>query len=146
MVASRRRRFNSSKLSERVVLQRMKSMSPVGASERLPLFVFGTLRRGKENHHYLDGHYDRMIAANLSGYERLHPLMIARKDGGVVDGELFFLRLDRYDATLTGCDFLEEIPPGTLVGHEYQRKRVQVETSEGTFVAWAYVQPEVSPS
>lgn len=121
---------------------KLSDVPPVGASERLPLFVFGTLRRGHENHHYLAGHYERMIPANLSGYERRHPLMIARQPDGVVDGELYFLKLDEYDATLAGCDELEEIPPGQLVGHEYQRKRVTVETTGGPHIAWAYVQPE----
>lgn len=109
---------------------------------KLPLFVFGTLRRGHRNHHYLEARYTRMIPGMLHGYERLHELMIAQQPVGVVDGELFFLAQDNYDETLAGCDELEEIPPGQLVGHEYERKVVSVETSEGTFLAWAYVQPE----
>ncbi len=115
-------------------------MSPVGASERLPLFVFGTLRCGHENHRYLDGHFERMVPASLPGYARLHPLMIAPAREGVVDGELYFLNSFEYDATLAGCDELEEIPPGQLVGHEYERRRVTVVTSAGDVTAWAYVQ------
>ena len=111
-------------------------------STKLPLFVFGTLRRGHRNHHYLDGFYDRVILAWLDGYERLHELMIAERPGGVVDGELFQLTPAIYDQTMAGCDELEEIPPGQLVGHEYERKRVQVRTSEGQIEAWAYVQPQ----
>ncbi len=118
-------------------------MTPVGASERLPLFVFGTLRRGHENHHYLDGHYDEMLAASLHGYARLHSLMIAPQESGLVEGELFYLKLNQYDTTLAGCDDLEEIPPGQLIGHEYERRRVTVVTSAGDVVAWAYVQPAV---
>lgn len=117
-------------------------MPPVGASERLPLFVFGTLRLGHENHHYLDGHYEEMLAASLHGYVRLHPLMIVRQADGIVEGELYFLDDSEYEATLAGCDELEEIPPGQLVGREYQRKRVSVTTLVGSFEAWAYVQPE----
>ena len=113
--------------------------------ERLPLFVFGTLRCGHRNHHYLSGHFERVLPANLNGYARRHELMIARQPGGVVDGELFFLKWDEYDSTMAGCDELEEIPPGQLVGHEYQRKRVTVETANGAVDAWAYVQPEVGP-
>jgi len=119
-------------------------MSPVGASHRLPLFVFGTLRLGHENHHYLAGHYEQMLAASLHGYARLHPLMMARQVDGVVDGELYFLAADEYEATLSGCDELEEIPVGQLVGREYQRRRVTVTTVSGPFEAWAYVQPEPS--
>lgn len=117
-------------------------MNEADSSVRLPLFVFGTLRRGHVNHHYLDGHYLRVVPAILYGYQRLHELMIAPLQGSRVDGELFFLKLDEYDTTLAGCDFLEEIPTGQLVGHEYQRKRVIVQTNDGEHPAWAYVQPE----
>lgn len=119
-------------------------MSNLPPDLKLPLFVFGTLRRGHRNHHYLDGHYDVMVPAELRGYQRLHELMIARHPGGVVDGELFSLRLDQYESTLAACDELEEIPPGMLVGHEYERKLVTVETMDGPIRAWAYVQPETS--
>lgn len=117
-------------------------MSPAKSSARLPLFVFGTLRLGHENHHYIESHYEEMLTASLHGYARLYPLMIARQADGVVDGELYFLADDEYEATLAGCDELEEIPPGQLVGREYQRKRVTVSTMSGPFEAWAYVQPE----
>lgn len=119
-------------------------MSNLPPDLKLPLFVFGTLRRGHRNHHYLDGLYDRMVPAELRGYQRLHELMIARHPGGVVDGELYSLNLDQYESTLAACDELEEIPPGTLVGHEYERKLVTVETMDGPIRAWAYVQPETS--
>jgi len=111
-------------------------------NERLPLFVFGTLRRGHENHHYLDGHYDRMLPATLHGYARVQPLMIARSSDSHVEGELYFLRDDEYDKTMAECDILEEIPPGKLIGWEYERKQVQVVTAEVTHQAWAYVMPE----
>jgi gamma-glutamylcyclotransferase (GGCT)/AIG2-like uncharacterized protein YtfP len=129
-------------IDESIVCCEALAMANSVTPERLPLFVFGTLRRGHRNHHYLAGHYERVVAANLCGYARLHELMIARRPGGVVDGELFFLNLDEYDSTMAGCDELEEIPAGQLVGHEYQRKRVTVETAEGRIEAWAYVQPE----
>jgi len=106
---------------------------------QLPLFVFGTLRLGHCNHHYLDGRFQRVIPALLRDYIRIHPLMIVPQPGGVVEGELFFLKEEIYDATLAGCDELEEIPRGQLAGPEYQRKAVPVETLEGMFVAWAYV-------
>ena len=121
-------------------------MPPIGASERLPLFVFGTLRHGHVNHRFLDGHFERMISANLHGYERLHALMIAPAREGVVDGELYFLNSFEYDATLAGCDELEEIPLGQLAGHEYERRRVTVVTGAGDVTAWAYVQTTVVSS
>lgn len=117
-------------------------MTNSNGSDKLPLFVFGTLRRGHCNHHYLHGFYDRFIPAWLMDYHRVRELMIDRHPGGVVDGELYFLTDAIYEATLAGCDDLEEIPRGQLIGHEYQRKRVTVETAEGLIEAWAYVQPE----
>jgi gamma-glutamylcyclotransferase (GGCT)/AIG2-like uncharacterized protein YtfP len=108
----------------------------------LPLFVFGTLRRGHCNHHYLAGRFERVLPAMLKDYQRVHPLMIVPQPGGTVDGELFFLPAANYEATLAGCDELEELPPGQLVGPDYQRKQVTVETAEGQLAAWAYVQPE----
>lgn len=112
--------------------------------ERLPLFVFGTLRRGQGNHHYLFGRYERMIPARLRGFGRLHPLMIVRRDGDSVDGELYFLREDSRDHTMRGCDDLEGIPPGRDEGTDYRRMRVCVESAEGDVVAWAYVHPETA--
>jgi gamma-glutamylcyclotransferase (GGCT)/AIG2-like uncharacterized protein YtfP len=108
-----------------------------------PLFVFGTLRLGQENHHYLAGKYDRVISgAVLGGYARVAELMIAQRAASHVVGELFFLTPSLYESTLASCDELEELPPGQLVGHEYQRKLVEVVTASGGFTAWAYVQPE----
>lgn len=113
------------------------------ADPHFPLFVFGTLRQGEENHHYLAGHFVRMLPAELAGYVRIHPLMIAPQTGGRVDGELYFLQPAEYESTLRGCDELEELFPGQLFGHEYHRKLVTVTTTEGSFPAWAYVQADV---
>jgi gamma-glutamylcyclotransferase (GGCT)/AIG2-like uncharacterized protein YtfP len=107
-----------------------------------PLFVYGSLRRGEENHHYLAGHFDRMLPAELAGYVRLHPLMIAPKPDGQVDGELYFLKPAEYAATMAGCDELEELSPGQMTGREYQRQLVSVATIEGDVEAWAYVQAD----
>jgi gamma-glutamylcyclotransferase (GGCT)/AIG2-like uncharacterized protein YtfP len=110
------------------------------SESHLPLFVYGTLRRGHENHRYLEGRYVRAIPAELRGYARLHALMIHPQEGGSVDGELYFLKLDSCAETMAACDELEELFPGQLVGREYQRKVVTVATTEGPFQAWAYVQ------
>ena len=108
----------------------------------LPLFVFGTLRRGECNHHYLAEAFDRVLAARLLGFARVTPLMIARQAGSAVDGELFFLTPASEAATLCDCDNLEELPPGRLIGHEYRRIAVRVQTDSGEFIAWAYARPE----
>ena len=113
--------------------------------QQLPLFVFGTLRRGECNHRYLAGAYDRMVPARLPGFARVEPLMIARQIDSVVDGELYFLTPATAARTLQGCDELEELPVGHLVGREYRRIPVQTLTTDGDVTAWAYVRFDVEP-
>ena len=113
-------------------------------AEQLPLFVFGTLRRGKSNHHYLQLRYDRALHARLPDYAIVESLMIDRVPGKSVTGELFFLTAARYQETLDGCDDLEGIAPGSLRGEWYERRRVTVEADHRQWTAWAYVRPEAS--
>lgn len=58
-----------------------------------------------------------------------------------MSGELFFLKAATRDQTLRNCDELEDLLPGQLTGPFYRRAKVQAVTSEGTFRAWAYVDP-----
>ncbi|TXT39406.1 MAG: hypothetical protein FD138_91 [Planctomycetota bacterium] len=111
---------------------------------QLPLFVFGTLRRGECNHGYLAGHFDQVQPARLLGFARIAPLMIARDANSVVDGELFWLTPANYESTLAGCDRLEELPGNSLIGDDYRRIAVRVQTESNEVVAWAYARPEVT--
>lgn len=115
----------------------------------LPLFVYGTLRLGEENHHYIAGKFDRSMAATLHGFRREmgghgFPTLIAdhRKR---VSGELYFLTPATAQETLAACDLLEELPVGEKVGQWYRRERVVVETDEGHFAAWSYLSAEHPP-
>jgi gamma-glutamylcyclotransferase (GGCT)/AIG2-like uncharacterized protein YtfP len=116
------------------------------ASERavqLPLFAFGTLRRGEVNHHYLAGRYERVLPARLPDYALVAPLMIDRSPGSLIAGELFFLHPEVYEAVLADCDTLEGIVPGSSSRYAlYERRCVRVLTDSGEFDAWAYVRPE----
>ncbi len=112
---------------------------------QLPLFVFGTLRQGECNHHYLVGAFDRVQPAVLRGFCRVETLMIAREASSVVVGELFDLTPSKYAQTLQGCDHLEEIPVGELTGQEYRRIPVRVQVASGETIAWAYVRSDVDP-
>ena len=113
--------------------------------QQLPLFVFGTLRRGECNHHYLAGAYDRMVPARLPGFARVEPLMIARQADSVVEGELYFLTPAIAVRTLQGCDELEELPVDQLIGREYRRVPVKTQTDDGDVIAWAYVRSDNEP-
>lgn len=110
--------------------------------EYRPLFVFGTLRRGKINHHLLAGTYDKILPAKLVGFERFQPLMIRRKRGETVRGQVMFIRPDVYEETMRRCDLLEEIPPGQTAGWLYKRAVVKITTGAGPVNAWAYVQAQ----
>ncbi|HEY2250471.1 MAG TPA: gamma-glutamylcyclotransferase family protein [Planctomycetaceae bacterium] len=116
--------------------------------EFLPLFTFGTLRRGERNHHYLEGTYERWLPGTLRDYSRIvapHGWpAIAPAIGSEVAGDLFFMRQQDFVETLGRCDILEELPPGELIGPHYQRAQVVVETAAGNFAAWAYVDPRGS--
>ena len=109
------------------------------AVEQLPLFVFGTLRRGEPNHHYLAGQFLRMAPAVLSGYGKQHPLMIVPRERATVSGELYFVRPELWEQTIRRCDDLEGIAPGDESGFEYRRAQVTVRTPQGEVLAWAYV-------
>ncbi len=116
------------------------------ASEQLPLFVFGTLRRGESNHHVLAGGYERWLPATLRDFRRTTAAhgfpQVTPSPGDHVTGELFFIRPRDFAETLRRCDILEDIPPGQLAGAWYQRAQVVVETAEGNFTAWAYLDPD----
>ncbi|MBI5759429.1 MAG: gamma-glutamylcyclotransferase, partial [Planctomycetales bacterium] len=72
--------------------------------DHLPLFAFGTLRRGECNHGLLLGCYDRWLPATLPGFRATtarHGFAVVVEDPGEsVAGELFFLCDDGYDETL----------------------------------------------
>lgn len=68
--------------------------------------------------------------------------MIAREAASLVDGELFCLTPATYETTLSACDRLEELPTGNLIGHEYRRTAVRVQTDSGEFIAWVYASPD----
>ncbi len=117
----------------------------MASNEYLPLFTFGTLRRGEPNHHYLEGKYERCLTGTLPDFKKstaAHGFpAVAPSPGDCVTGELFFIRRELFDQTLQNCDLLEDIIPGGLIGPYYQRAEVEIETDLGNFTAWAYIDP-----
>jgi gamma-glutamylcyclotransferase (GGCT)/AIG2-like uncharacterized protein YtfP len=118
---------------------------PTQQEPQLPLFVFGTLRRGECNHHYLAESFERWLPATLHDFKRslaTHGFPgIVPSPGDTVAGEVFFILPALFAETLERCDILEDIPLGQLVGPYYRRAQVAVETAEGKLTAWAYVDP-----
>jgi gamma-glutamylcyclotransferase (GGCT)/AIG2-like uncharacterized protein YtfP len=121
-----------------------------GFEDQLPLFVYGTLRRGECNHdQHLGGRFVSVLPARLRDYARLvasHGFLVIRPEPGAeVWGELYFLDPTRVRETLEHCDRLEEIPPGSLRGDWYVRQVVSVETAGAQHRAWAYVDAGSTP-
>ena len=110
-------------------------------TQKLPMFVFGTLRSGQCNHQLIQGRYDKRLQARLYGYAMVAPLMIDVREDACVTGELFFLSDAVYEQAMIEIDELEMLPTGELVGEWYERTIVSVSTLEGEFEAWAYVKP-----
>jgi gamma-glutamylcyclotransferase (GGCT)/AIG2-like uncharacterized protein YtfP len=117
--------------------------------ESLPLFVYGTLRRGECNHEaHLGGRYVSVLPARLKDHARrvaAHGYFVIRPEPGAeVVGELFFLDAAVYRETMEQCDRLEEIPAGRLGGDWYVRRVVEVETDDSQHRAWAYLESDSS--
>jgi gamma-glutamylcyclotransferase (GGCT)/AIG2-like uncharacterized protein YtfP len=120
--------------------------SPQDSSPQLPLFAFGTLRRGHENHHFLAGRYLWVTSATLPGWRRgiaAHGFPAVTRDPTAVveDGELFVLHPAVHADVLAEIDQLEDLPPGELVGPYYTRIPLPVVTGDGVRMAWVYVDP-----
>lgn len=110
---------------------------------RLPVFVYGTLRPGEKNYPaYLQGNTVRELPASVAGElhfaaEGGYPYLIA--GAGTVQGELITLDPGRYAAILRRLDELEEYDPGNEPGSVYLRRRAVVRlTGGGTAEAWVY--------
>ncbi|HEY3965342.1 MAG TPA: gamma-glutamylcyclotransferase family protein [Planctomycetaceae bacterium] len=118
---------------------------PTDPNEHLPLFTFGTLRRGQPNHHYLAETYERYLTGTLRDFRKTTAAhgfpAVSPSPGDCVTGELFFIRRESFEQTLQNCDLLEDIIPGRLIGPYYQRAQVVIETDVGNFTAWAYIDP-----
>lgn len=93
------------------------------------VFVYGTLKRGEANHHWL-------AEARFGGRRRLegvrlhdlgpYPMAVPAEDAGIVHGELYTVDA----AGLAGLDRLEDVPD------EYERRRLRL--CDGG-EAWVYM-------
>ena len=97
------------------------------------VFVYGTLKRGKENHDWLAGQHFEKQARTKPLYRMLdmggYPALIRDEAGIAVEGEIW--QVD--EACLTRLDVLEDIDGG-----EYERAPIELEDErvEGYVYLW----------
>lgn len=104
--------------------------------ERSVIFVYGTLKSGFSNHHYLDGSNCLGAGRTVEKYglyvEGI-PFVVRHEHVSHICGELYSINA----ATLNKLDSLENHPGW------YNRQEVEVVTNEGKQVtAWLYFYPE----
>jgi gamma-glutamylcyclotransferase (GGCT)/AIG2-like uncharacterized protein YtfP len=108
--------------------------------DQLPLFVYGTLRRGQENYSLLRGNTLAELPAFLEGMAlyslRSYPMIVEGES--VVRGELLTLHPRVYIRLLADLDQLEGYIPGQP--SRFQRMERCIQTENGTrMLAWVYV-------
>ncbi|MFH8592612.1 gamma-glutamylcyclotransferase family protein [Streptomyces rimosus] len=115
--------------------------------ERLPFFVYGTLRPGRANHaRCLRGRTaaeESALVRGVSLYEGPgYPYAVTGPAEAVVHGDLVRPREDVYDAVRASLDRLEGYVPGAP-GNLYERVARPAECADGRSVrAWLYVAAE----
>jgi gamma-glutamylcyclotransferase (GGCT)/AIG2-like uncharacterized protein YtfP len=88
--------------------------------EKLPFFVYGTLRTGEDNwKRFLKGRTEQEIPAVLPDHKmfvEVFPFVMDDNDGRQVRGNLVYPRAELYEAVLRDLDGLEEYDPTTGSG------------------------------
>lgn len=114
--------------------------------DRLPVFVYGTLRNGQRNYSLLAGRTAAEYPARADGlvlFGQRIPFAVER-DGGVVVGELMVLDDDHYEQAMVDLDGLERYYEDRLDESLYVRviRSVRYQRLDGdweTTKAWLYL-------
>lgn len=111
--------------------------------ERLPVFVYGTLRPGQRNHSaFLRGRTVAEEPARMRGAVLFegpgYPYAVPDATGEVF-GDLVFLAPDQHEGVLTALDRLEGGPSGGADRHYVRVERPVLPSSGGTVRAWVYL-------
>lgn len=119
--------------------------------ERLPVFVYGSLRVGEGNYRRLaEGNTEREVAAVLPGhrmyrnwiYDDIYPCVVDGAADEAVLGDLLDLRADRYESVLATLDQLEMYDPATHSGPYLRVRRVAFAADDAErahpIEAWVY--------
>ncbi|WP_210589407.1 gamma-glutamylcyclotransferase family protein [Streptomyces sp. GESEQ-35] len=115
------------------------------SSERLPFFVYGTLRPGEPNHDlFLRGRTEAEEPGRLTGavlYDGPgYPYAVEDAAGGVVYGELVTALPEAYGELLAALDQLEEYAPGDPRNlYERVARDVTRDVDGAAVRAWVYV-------
>jgi gamma-glutamylcyclotransferase (GGCT)/AIG2-like uncharacterized protein YtfP len=113
------------------------SLARERGAERASLFIYGSLMRGFDLHHYMTGATfigEGRIRGTLVNLGRYPGLVAGRGD---VRGELYALE---DPAQLEALDDLEEYDPERVENSEYVRAERDVQLDDGrTCRAWVYV-------
>ena len=124
-------------------------------TERLPVFVYGTLREGESNAGVLDGYVETRTPATLPGHH-LHlleypcvieaapsldpaPVLPEDRSAPAVRGDLVVLDAGSYAAALDRLDWLEGFDPADVDGSLYVRAVATVDTADGEVECWVYL-------
>ncbi|UXY14527.1 gamma-glutamylcyclotransferase [Chitiniphilus purpureus] len=97
----------------------------------VPVFVYGTLKRGGWNHRWLNGAPclgEAVTVECYSLYAHHYPFLVCSEPRYPVRGELYAVDA----ATLRNLDELEGHP------HDYMRQQIAVHGPHGPMQAWAY--------
>jgi gamma-glutamylcyclotransferase (GGCT)/AIG2-like uncharacterized protein YtfP len=102
------------------------------------VFVYGTLRRGASNYH-------RLVDSRWCGRATLrgrlyrvswYPGLVPDEGAEPILGDLLEVKADM----LPALDAFEGLPPGSLCGPEYERRRLEIDLLKGGRTeAWVWV-------
>ena len=114
------------------------------SAQKLPFFVYGTLRPGEPNHdRFLRGRTRSEEPGRLTGavlYEGPGYPYAVEEDGGVVHGEVVTALPEAYGELLVALDRLEEYAPGDARSLYERVEREVILDGDGRAVrAWVYV-------
>lgn len=88
--------------------------------EKLPFFVYGTLRTGEDNwERFLKGRTEREIPAILPDHKMfvdVFPFLCDSDNGSKINGNIVYPKPELYEAVMRDLDGLEEYDPDTDTG------------------------------
>lgn len=115
------------------------------AVERLPFFVYGTLRQGQGNFRWsLEGRTSNITSARLHEHTMYSnggfPYAVPGAEGDVVVGEVMYVHDHFYEQVLDALDTLEGFTETGDPKNLYERERHFVTLEDGTQEqVWAYI-------